>query len=111
MKKYLVSIIIALGILASVTPTKAEENVTPWKYDNLYARCCAIVDIEYGEDGINLIIIEDCNGYQFSYYDDADDLLIGDAMSCIFDDNGTEEVTDDIVVAARYDRPDLLPLI
>ena len=108
MKKYLVSIIIALAILASATPTKAE--VTPWQYNNLYARCCVIVDIEYGEDGVNLIVIEDCNGFQFAYYDDADDLLIGDAMSCIFDDNGTEEVTDDMVVAARYDRPDLLPL-
>ena len=110
MKKYIISIIIALTILATATPARAESNPTAWDYDGLYARCCAIVDIQYGDDGINLITVQDCNGFLFEYYDDAEDLCVGDAMSIIFDENGTDEITDDIILAARYDRPDLLPI-
>jgi hypothetical protein len=39
-------------------------------------------------------------------------MLVGDTMSCVFDINGTEDdVTDDVIIAAKYDRYDLLPVI
>ena len=105
-KKYVVALILSIATLTAVHPVSAE--ITPWQSGGVYARATVITEIEWGEDGVNLITVEDCNGFQYSYWDDADDLLEGDIMSCIFDENGTEEVTDDIIVSARYDRPDLL---
>ena len=107
MKKYLVGIILGLAFIA--TSRNANADVAHWDYDGLYARATVITEIKYGEDGINLITVQECNGFIYQYYDDAEDLCVGDVMSCIFDENGTEIVTDDVIVSARYDRIDLLP--
>lgn len=45
MKKYLIALIAALSVLATATPANGEGDVTPWKYDSLYARCCAREEI------------------------------------------------------------------
>ena len=107
MKKYVIAMVTLLIALIEIHPVSAD--VAHWDYDGLYARATVITEIEYGEDGINLITVQECNGFVYQYYDDAEDLCVGDVMSCIFDENGTEIVTDDIIVSARYDRIDLLP--
>lgn len=81
-----------------------------WQYNGLYAHAMSVTEIEWGDDGINLITLQDSNGEVFQYADDVDDLMVGDVLTCIMDTNGTEnDVTDDIILSAKYERVDLLP--
>ena len=46
----------------------------------------------------------------FNEFDtDTGDYEVGDDITCIFCDMGTQDVYDDMIVSARYDRYDLLP--
>lgn len=104
MKKYLIALIAALGILAGVRPVNADVIIP---VSEIYARAFAVIGVAYGDDGINLITMQDCNGEVFEYWDD-EPLYVGDIVSCVMYDNGTAIVADDIVLDGSYDRPDLL---
>lgn len=107
MKKYIIALIAAFAILASVRPVGADVTITP---SEIYARVCIITDIEFYSDGINLVTIKNCNGDVYAYWDDSSDLFVGDIMSCVMYKNGTVNVIDDICIDATPDRPDLLLL-
>ena len=111
MKKYVVALIAALATLTAVHPVSAE--ITPWQKGGVYAEATVITQIDWDEERESaLVTVVNANGQIYQYYDDAEDMLVGDTMSCVFDINGTEDdVTDDIIIAAKYDRYDLLPVI
>lgn len=74
----------------------------------LYAMGARCVSVENVDDKIDVVTVENCNGYQFTFEASRYDFFEGDDVSCIVSDMGTASVLDDVVVSATYDRYDLL---
>lgn len=68
------------------------------------ARC---VSVENADNNIDVITVENCSGYQFTFESPRHDFFEGDDVSCIMSDMGTPSILDDAVVSATYDRYDL----
>ena len=64
----------------------------------LYPETARIFDLNYEED---LVTVETFNGQLF-IFEGCEDYTIGDCVSLIMEDNGTESVYDDAVVKAEY---------
>lgn len=54
----------------------------------------------------NTATLIDCNGFTW-LYDEPEDMEVDDFYTAVMDDNGTDEIFDDIIVSLRYERPDL----
>lgn len=64
----------------------------------LYPRTGYIVELS-----TETVVIEDATGLLWEIENDADDWCVGDGVSMIMYDNGTEDsICDDCVVVARY---------
>ena len=74
----------------------------------LYAMGARCVSVENVDDKIDVVTVENCNGYQFAFEAPRYDFFEGDDVSCIVSDMGTPSILDDAVVSATYDRYDLL---
>ena len=86
MKREIITVIIIL-LLAFVATTK---NTT------LYPETGKVVDI--AED---IVTVETATGNLFQF-DGAEDWAVGDCVSLIMESQGTEKVTDDIIIKANY---------
>lgn len=69
------------------------------------ARC---VSVENMDDKTDLVTVENCNGYKFTFEAPRYDFFERDDVSCSVSDMGTASVLDDVVVSATYDQYDLL---
>ena len=67
-------------------------------FDCLYPSCGVVVEVNYADD---YIVIEDFTGncWEWSGVEDWDN---GDIVSMIMDDNNTEQIFDDSILAIRY---------
>lgn len=74
----------------------------------LYAMGARCVSVENMDDKTDIVTVENCNGYQFTFEGQRYDFFEGDDVSCIVSDMGTASILDDVVVSATYDRYDLL---
>lgn len=74
----------------------------------LYAMGARCVSVENIADQIDVVTVENCNGYQFAFEASRYDFFEGDDVSCIVSDMGTPSILDDVIVSATYDRYDLL---
>lgn len=77
----------------------------------IYSNTFMVVDVQPHEAGGQEIIIEDYNGYQYSFISNECDWNAGDLCSCIVYDNGTEYVEDDMILSAEYIRVDRMYII
>ena len=75
-------------------------SVVPQEYSN------SVVITETGND---YMIVEPLGLYQSGYHDiqyrihkDPEDLFIGDVLSVVMSDNGTDDISDDSVIEYRY---------
>lgn len=103
MKTKILAAILAVTITAA-SVTGAAHRLVTWQFKNrYYAQCCVVTKVSH-----DVVTVENCNGFLYEFWSDEEDWYVGDAASVIMDTNGTELVTDDKVVAAKYDRPDLL---
>lgn len=89
---------------ASNKPVKI-SNVCDTK---LYAMGACCVSVENVDDKTDVVTVENCNGYQFTFESPRHDFFEGDDISCIMSDMGTKSILDDVVISATYDRYDLL---
>ena len=64
----------------------------------VYPKTAFVVDVDRN---LNIVTAMDVNGYKWQFTD-CDDWQIGDGVSMIVSDNGTEIVTDDVVLSVRY---------
>lgn len=64
----------------------------------LYPSTCIITEIDTETD---LVTIATATGNEFQFYG-VEDYANGDLVSVIFYDNGTETVTDDVIMDIRY---------
>lgn len=74
----------------------------------LYAMGARCVSVENVDDQTDMVTVENCNGYQFTFEAPRYDFFEGDDVSCIVSDMGTASILDDVIVSATYDRYDLL---
>lgn len=94
--------------LASILFSKAKPTIT-WNFrGRYYAEECKIVRIYDQGTDFDMIEIRDANGHTYYFNSDAGDWWEGDYVSCIMDSKGSPYVMDDVVVSAKYSRPDLL---
>lgn len=104
--KTIISIIciIASMFTASNKPVKISDVCNT----KLYAMGARCVSVENVDNNTDVVTVENCNGYQFTFEFPRYDFFEGDNVSCIMSDVGTPSILDDAVISATYDRYDLL---
>lgn len=103
------TIIAIICIIASMFATSTKPIKISDVYNTkLYAMGARCVSVENVDDKIDVVTVENCNGYQFTFEAPRYDFFEGDNVSCIVSDMGTASILDDVVVSATYDRYDLL---
>ena len=100
-------ITIAMLISALFSSTK-EKNANILKY-GIYADASRCIAIETVDQGTERVFVQNSGGMVYAFDTDAGDYEAGDDITCIFCDMGTQDVHDDMIISARYDRYDLLP--
>ena len=98
-------ITIAMLISALFSSTK-EKNIL--KY-GIYADASRCIAVETVDQNTERVFVQNSGGMIYAFDTDAGDYEAGDDITLIFCDMGTNDVHDDIIVSARYDRYDLLP--
>lgn len=103
------TIITIICIIASMFATSNKPIKISDVYNTkLYAMGARCVSVENVDDKIDVVTVENCNGYQFTFEAPRYDFFECDNVSCIVSDMGTASILDDVVVSATYDRYDLL---
>ena len=69
-----------------------------------YARLYQIKMINAEQE---LMVVRDYNGNEWNIYCDTDDWNVGDYISAIVSNKGTEVIYDDEIIGIRSERPDL----
>jgi len=89
MKKIAISILI-LAILSAMFCTAGITEIRP---DTL-----VVIETDHSTD---TLVLETATGMIFEY-EGIEDIFIGDLVSVSFDDNGTPDITDDIILKLEY---------
>lgn len=100
-------ITIAMLIVSLFSTTKA-KNANILTY-GLYADSSRCIAIETVDQDTERVSVQTSGGMVFAFDTDAGDYDTGDDITLVMCDMGTQDVHDDIIVSARYDRYDLLP--
>lgn len=58
------------------------------------------------QDGFT-VTLKNCHGFTYTVEWESGDCDTGDFYTCIMDDMGTAAIYDDVVIDAKYERPDL----
>lgn len=103
------TIITIICIIASMfTVSNKPVKISDVCNTRLYAMGTRCVFVENVDDKTDVVTVENCNGYQFTFESPRHDFFEGDDVSCIVSDMGTPSILDDVVVSATYDRYYLL---
>ena len=103
------TIIAIICIIASMlTVSNKPVKISDVCNTKLYAMGARCVSVENIDDQMDVVTVENCNGYQFAFEASHYDFFEEDDVSCIMSDMGTASVLDDVVVSATYDRYALL---
>ena len=98
--KIFTSILMVITLLVSCFGLKREAEKPVSEIENLYADVGVIMD-DPGKIGDDVIITMQ-NGNMFAFENDDGDCNIGNLVSVLLDNNGTENVYDDIIVDYIY---------
>ena len=100
-------ITIAMLISALFSATK-EKNANILKY-GIYADASRCIAVETVNNDTERVFVQNSCGMVYAFDTDAGDYETGDDITLILCDMGTQDVHDDMIISARYDRYDLLP--
>ena len=100
-------ITIAMLISALFSTTK-EKNTNILKY-GIYADASRCIAVETVNNDTERVSVQNSGGMVYAFDTDTGDYEVGDDITLIFCDMGTQDVHDDMIISARYDRYDLLP--
>ena len=100
------AIITITMLISALFSTTKEKNIL--KY-GIYADASRCIAIESVNQDTERVFVQNAGGMVYAFDTDTGDYEVGDDITCIFCDMGTQNVHDDMVVLARYDRYDLLP--
>lgn len=102
------AIITIVMLIATLFSANKEKKADIWNM-GLYAdstRCIAIETIDQGTERVS---IQTSGDMVYAFDTDTGDCEIGDDITVIMCNMGTQDVHDDMILSARYDRYDLLP--
>lgn len=78
---------------------KAEyTNNTMVSYDNIYLSEGTVICVNSDLDKVTVI---DCDGEVYQFYG-SEDWLVNDKCILLMDDNGTDDIKDDIIISTKY---------
>lgn len=78
---------------------KAEHtNNTMVSYDNIYLSEGTVICVNSDLDKVTVI---DCDGEVYQFYG-SEDWLVNDKCILLMDNNGTEDIKDDIIISTKY---------
>lgn len=80
-----------------------EQSAEPERTHNLWTRACVVVEVN-GDS----VVAEDSVGHRWGFTDTEEYWEVGDGCSLLLDDNGTQEIYDDIIMGADFYRVDIL---
>ena len=92
--KTIIAIITALLLITACATACAD----------LYPETAKVIEVNYNEDTVT---VETFTGFLFSF-EGVEDWAEGDCCALIMDDFGTAEISDDLIVSARYSGWDLV---
>ena len=91
--------LLALSVL-SITSNTAKQSYSPLlNPDHVYSNIGKVIDLDRENDIVTCI---DGVGYTWQFTE-CDDWMIGDYVSCIMYDMGTESITDDVIIDYHYE--------
>ena len=101
--KAIITIAMLISVLFSATK---EKNILKYGIYADSSRCIAVETVDKDTERVS---VQTSGGMVYAFDTDTGDYEAGDDITLIFCDMGTQDVHDDIIVSARYDRYDLLP--
>ena len=102
------AIITIAMLISALFSAMKEKNANILKY-GIYADASRCIAIETVDQDTERVSVQTSGGMVYAFDTDAGDYETGDDITLIFCDMGTQDVHDDMIVSARYDRYDLLP--
>lgn len=101
--------IITIAMLISALFSASKEKKADIWNMGLYADSTRCIAVETVDKDMERVSVQTSSGMIYAFDTDAGDYETGDDITCIFCDMGTQDVHDDMIISARYDRYDLLP--
>ena len=102
------AIITIAMLIASLFSATKEKNANILKY-GIYADASRCIAIETLDKDTERVSVRNPSGMVYAFDTDTGNYEIGDDITVIMCDMGTQDVHDDMILSARYDRYDLLP--
>lgn len=75
-----------------------ETSKTIVSYDNLYLSEGTVICVN---SDLNKVTVIDCDGEVYQFYG-SEDWLVNDKCILLMDDNGTDDIKDDIIISTKY---------
>lgn len=93
------ALLLALSVL-SITSNTAKQNCGSLPNpDHIYSNVGKVIELDRENDIVTII---DGVGYTWQFAE-CDDWMIGDYISCIMYNMGTESITDDVIIDYHYE--------
>lgn len=93
------ALILALSVLSITSNTAKQNSGSLFNPDHIYSNVAKVIELDRDNDIVTVI---DGIGYTWQFTE-CDDWMIGDYVSCIMYDMGTESITDDIIIDYHYE--------
>lgn len=90
------ALLLALSVLSITSNTAKQTSINT---DHIYSNVGKVIELDRENDIVTVI---DGVGYTWQFTE-CDDWMIGDYVSFVMYDNGTESVTDDIIIDLHYE--------
>lgn len=94
-KKIVIATLVCLAVGSGFVFGKATERK---QVENLYPLSTVVTEINIKNDTVT---VEDTNGNLWSF-NGAEDWEVGDGCSLLMDNNGTNNIEDDIIISTQY---------
>ena len=93
------ALLLALSVLSITSNTAKQNSGSLLNPDHIYSNVAKVIELDRDNDIVTVI---DGIGYTWQFTE-CDDWMIGDYVSCIMYDMGTESITDDIIIDYHYE--------
>lgn len=102
-------VIITIAMLISALFSTTKENNTNILKYGIYADSSRCIAIDAVDQDTERVSVQTSGGMVYAFDTDTGDYNVKDDITLIMCNMGTQDVRDDMIVSARYDRCDLLP--
>ena len=93
------ALLLALSVLSITSNTAKQNSGSLLNPDHIYSNVGKVIELDRENDIVTII---DGIGYTWQFTE-CDDWMIGDYVSCIMYDMGTESITDDVIIDYHYE--------